>query len=119
MPDPAVILGSAVDTWATIFVAIGTFGAVAYALFRDLFVEPRRRPNLELRFDRTGNDQVRDRGSAVGRFREVVATPLTLPLTWSGHAGARQIRAVVGDSCPQCGRDPLRNPVFVGREVLE
>ena len=32
------ILGSAVDTWATVFVAIGTVGAVAYALFRDLFV---------------------------------------------------------------------------------
>jgi hypothetical protein len=52
------ILGSAVDTWATVFVAIGTVGAVAYALFRDLFVVPRRRPRLDLRFDRTGNDQV-------------------------------------------------------------
>jgi len=53
----AVILGT-VDTWATVFVAIGTVGAVAYALFRDLFVEPRRRPRLELRFERIGNDQV-------------------------------------------------------------
>jgi hypothetical protein len=52
------VLGSAVDTWATVFVAIGTVGAVAYALFRDLFVVPRRRPKLELRFDHTGNDQV-------------------------------------------------------------
>jgi hypothetical protein len=52
------ILGSAVDTWATVFVAIGTVGAVAYALFRDLFVVPRRRPNLDLRFDHRGNDQV-------------------------------------------------------------
>jgi hypothetical protein len=34
------ILGSAVDTWATVFVAVGTVGAVAYALFRDLFVVP-------------------------------------------------------------------------------
>lgn len=51
-------LGSAVDTWATVAVAIGTLGAVAYALFRDLVVTPRRRPTLELRFDRTGNDQV-------------------------------------------------------------
>jgi hypothetical protein len=67
MPDhPAVILGSAVDTWATIFVAIGTVGAVAYALFRDLFVEPRRRPKLELRFDHSGNDQVVV-GTAEGR----------------------------------------------------
>jgi hypothetical protein len=51
------ILGSAVDTWATVFVAIGTVGAVAYALFRDLFVVPRRRPKLDLRFDRSGNDR--------------------------------------------------------------
>jgi hypothetical protein len=52
------ILGSAVDTWATVFVAIGTVGAVAYALFRDLFVVPRRRPKLDLRFEHAGNDQV-------------------------------------------------------------
>jgi hypothetical protein len=52
------ILGSAVDTWATVFVAVGTVGAVAYALFRDLVVVPRRRPKLDLRFGRTGNDQV-------------------------------------------------------------
>jgi hypothetical protein len=31
---------------------------VAYALFRDLVVTARRRPKLELRFDRAGNDQV-------------------------------------------------------------
>ena len=54
--DPLV--GSAVDTWATVAVAIGTIGAVAYALFRDLVVTPRRRPKLSLRFDSTGNDQV-------------------------------------------------------------
>ena len=51
-------IGSALDTWATVFVAIGTVGAVAYALFRDLFVVPRRRPRLDLRFDATGNDQI-------------------------------------------------------------
>jgi hypothetical protein len=49
---------SGVDTWATIFVAIGTVGAVAYALFRDLVVVPRRRPKLDLRFDQNGNDRV-------------------------------------------------------------
>ena len=54
--DP--LLGSAVDTWATVAVAIGTIGAVGYALFRDLIVTPRRRPKLDLRFDATGNDQV-------------------------------------------------------------
>jgi hypothetical protein len=54
--DP--ILGSAVDTWATVAVAIGTIGAVVYALFRDLFVTPRRRPKLDLRFDGTGIDRV-------------------------------------------------------------
>jgi hypothetical protein len=52
------ILASAVDTWATVAVAIGTIGAVAYALFRDLVVTPRRRPRLDLRFDQSGNDQV-------------------------------------------------------------
>jgi hypothetical protein len=54
--DP--IVGSAVDTWATVAVAIGTIGAVAYALFRDFFVTPRRRPKLDLRFDNAGNDEV-------------------------------------------------------------
>jgi hypothetical protein len=54
--DP--IVGSAVDTWATVAVAIGTIGAVLYALFRDFFVTPRRRPKLDLRFDKSGNDQV-------------------------------------------------------------
>jgi hypothetical protein len=53
-----LILGSTVDTWATIAVAVGTLGAVLYALFRDLFVTPRRRPKLNLRFDRSGNDQI-------------------------------------------------------------
>jgi hypothetical protein len=56
--DLQPFLGAAVDTWATVFVAIGTVGAVAYALFRDLIVVPRRRPKLDLRFDHTGNDQV-------------------------------------------------------------
>jgi hypothetical protein len=39
-------------------VAIGTVGAVVYALFRDLFVTRRRPPRLDLRFDHAGNDQV-------------------------------------------------------------
>jgi hypothetical protein len=47
-----------VDTWATVAVAIGTIGTVIYALFRDYFVTARRRPRLELRFDRTSSDQV-------------------------------------------------------------
>src|SRR5262249_6786241 len=66
------ILGSGVDTWATVAVAIGTIGAVAYALFRDLVVGPRRRPRLELRFDRAGNDQIvvaTPSGSEVARVR--------------------------------------------------
>jgi hypothetical protein len=53
-----LFLGSAVDTAATVAVAVGTVGAVIYALFRDLFVLPRRRPKLQLHFDRSGNDQV-------------------------------------------------------------
>jgi len=56
--DHSLILGSAIDTWATVAVAIGTIGAVIYALFRDLIVTPRRRPKLDLRFDSAGTDQV-------------------------------------------------------------
>jgi hypothetical protein len=54
----ALILGSAIDTWATVGVAIGTLATVVYALFRDVIVLPRRRPKLELRFDFSGNDRV-------------------------------------------------------------
>jgi len=104
-----------VDTWATVAVAIGTISAVLYALFRDLVVTPRRRPRLELRFDRTGNDQVivgTERGvdAAYVRLRvanqpgrdtaddvvvlvtEVLSVgdaetrPIGLPLAWSGSA---------------------------------
>jgi hypothetical protein len=40
--DP--VIGSGVDTWATVAVAIGTVGtAVAYAVFRDYFVTARPR----------------------------------------------------------------------------
>jgi hypothetical protein len=123
-----LILGSAVDTWATVAVAIGTIGAVAYALFRDLFVTPRRRPKLDLRFDRIGNDQVIV-GTAGGveaahvRLRvanragkdtadDVVvmvtevrrlgdpetstaeATPIGLPLTWSGSSPPLAVASV-------------------------
>jgi len=56
--DLQPVLGAAVDTWATAVVAVGRVGAVAYALFRDLLIVPRRRPRLALRFDATGNDQV-------------------------------------------------------------
>jgi hypothetical protein len=102
------MLGSAVDTWATVAVAIGTIGAVGYALFRDLVVAPRRRPRLDLRFDRVGNDQIvvaTASGSEVAQVRlrvgnkagkdtadDVVVlvtelgpdSPVHLPLTWSG-----------------------------------
>jgi len=104
----APILGSSVDTWATVAVAIGTIGAVAYALFRDLVVTPRRRPRLDLRFDRAGNDQLvvaTANGAEVGQVRlrvgnkagkdtadDVVVlvtelgpdSPVHLPLMWSG-----------------------------------
>jgi len=53
-----LVLGFAVDTWSTVAVAIGTIGAVAYALFRDVVVTPRRRPRLDLRFDPGGNDRL-------------------------------------------------------------
>jgi hypothetical protein len=63
------ILGSAVDTWATVFVAIGTVGAVAYALFGDVVVVPRRRPKLDLRFDQTGTES--EQLAVAGRQRPV------------------------------------------------
>jgi hypothetical protein len=104
-------------------VAIGTIGAVAYALFRDLVVTPRRRPKLELRFDRAGNDLVIV-GTAGGvdaahvRLRvangpgkdtadDVVVMvtelrpadsedtrPIHLPLTWSGTSPPLTVSAV-------------------------
>ena len=93
--------------------AICTIGAVAYALFRDLVVTPRRRPKLELRFDRGGNDQIiveTEEGSEAAYARLRVANrggrdtaddvvvmvtelrrvedsetrPIGLPLAWSG-----------------------------------
>lgn len=111
-----LILGSAIDTWATVGVAVGTIATVVYALFRDVIVLPRRRPKLELRFDRGGNDQVivGKSGSDAAHVRlrvangkgkdtadDVVvmvtelrrlddtddargATPVGLPLIWSG-----------------------------------
>ncbi len=119
----SAVLGSAVDTWATVGVAIGTIGAVAYALFRDLVVTPRRRPKLELRFDRAGNDQVivataRGFDAASVRLRvangpgkdtadDVVvmvtelrpadsedARPIHLPLTWSGTSPPLTVSAI-------------------------
>jgi hypothetical protein len=39
--DP--VIGSGVDTWATVAVAIGLGTAVAYAVFRDYFVTARPR----------------------------------------------------------------------------
>jgi hypothetical protein len=86
---------------------------VVYALFRDVIVVPRRRPKLELRFDRAGNDQVivgtragveaayvrlrvangKGKDTAdevvvvVTEFRRVddsTTTPVGVPLTWSG-----------------------------------
>lgn len=93
--------------------AVGTISAVAYALFRDLVVTPRRRPKLDLRFDRGGNDQVvvaTDEGFEAACVRLRVANqggrdtaddvvvmvtglrrvegsetrPIGLPLAWSG-----------------------------------
>ena len=111
------------DTWATVAVAIGTVGTVVYALFRDLIVTPRRRPKLELRFDRSGNDQVvvgSEGGfdAAYVRLRvanregrdtadEVVVMvndlrgvedsetrPIGLPLTWSGSSPPLTVASV-------------------------
>lgn len=122
------IVGSGVDTWATVAVAIGTVGTVVYALFRDVFVTPRRRPKLELRFDPSGNDQVivgtgGGLNAAQVRLRvanregkdtadDVVvmvsevrrlpnpetampeATPIGLPLTWSGSSPPLTVASV-------------------------
>lgn len=128
------ILGSAVDTWATWAVAIGTLGAVGYALFRDLIVTPRRRPSLELAFDREGHDQLVHSGAAHVRMRvvnrpgkdtadEVVVVmttlrrvsepeetrPIGLPLTWSGSSPPLTMSSVHPGSerhvdLPRCDR---------------
>jgi hypothetical protein len=150
-----LVVGSAVDTWATVAVAIGTIGTVVYALFRDAFVTPRRRPKLELRFDGSGSDQVVVRtaeGDAASIRLRVVnrpgkdtaddvvvlvtevrrledetmiaeATPIVLPLTWSGssppltvasvHPGSeRHIDLVHVDL-------PARNEIEIGRRWSE
>lgn len=103
----------AVRTGATVAAAIGTVGAVVYALYRDLFFASRRRPRLDLRFG-VGADQVVVRtvgGSEAAYVRLRVtnakgkdtaddvqvlvteiarqdvsseATPIGLPLIWSG-----------------------------------
>ena len=112
------ILGSAVDTWATVAVAIGTLGAVGYALFRDLIVTPRRRPKLDLRLDDEGHDKLTLPSGASVRMRvvnrpgkdtadEVVVvvttlqrlgdgetSPVGVPLTWSGTSPPRTIATV-------------------------
>jgi len=124
LPDQlSPVLASAVDTWATVGVAIGTIGAVGYALFRDLVVTPRRRPSLELRFDRAGNDQIivgTPSGSEAAHVRlrvgnragkdtadDVVvlvtelrhasqpdARPIHLPLTWSSTSPPLTVSAI-------------------------
>jgi hypothetical protein len=102
-----------VRTGATVAAAIGTVGAVLYALYRDLILANRRRPRLDLLFDPTGPDAVvvgtlGGTDSAYVRLRvtnakgkdtaddvqvlvtEVLTldgsetTPMGLPLTWSG-----------------------------------
>jgi hypothetical protein len=119
--DPVV--GSTVDTWATVAVAIGTVGTVVYALFRDLIVTPRRRPKLDLRFDSSGNDQIvvatgggldaayvrlrvanragKDTADdvvvMVTELRRPAMTegqPIGLPLTWSGTSPPRTVASV-------------------------
>jgi len=119
------VLGSAVDTWATVAVAIGTIGTVVYALFRDVFIYPRRRPKLELRFDGSARDRllVETGGGHAAHVRlrvangagkdtaddvvvlvtEVLqiedttiaeATPIGLPLTWSGSSPPLTVASV-------------------------
>ena len=126
LDHPGPVLGSAVDTWATVAVAIGTIGTVVYALFRDVFMAPRRRPKLELWFDGSGSDQVvvetAEGDAASVRLRvvngpgkdtadDVVvlvtearrvedgatianATPIVLPLTWSGSTPPLTVASV-------------------------
>lgn len=101
-------------TWATVFAAVGTVGALAYALFRDLWLADRRRPRLDLWFDGTGADQVivptmggaaaayvrlrvtNEKGKDTADDVQVLVTeierqdassqttPIGLPLAWSG-----------------------------------
>lgn len=103
-----------VRTGATVVAAIGTVGAVVYALYRDMFFANRRRPRLDLQFDGTDADQVvvgtagggeaayvrlrvtNERGKDSADDVQVLvtehrpqdgsaeATPIGLPLIWAG-----------------------------------
>jgi hypothetical protein len=105
-------------TWATVFAAVGTVGALVYVLFRDLWLANRRRPRLDLRFHGTGADQVivptmggtaaayvrlrvaNEKGKDTADDVQVLvteierqdstsqATPVGLPLVWSGSLPA-------------------------------
>jgi len=107
-------------------VAIGTIGTVVYALFRDVFMTPRRRPKLDLRFEGSGPDQVvvgtpggkaahvrlrvanglgKDTAddvvvlvTEVRRLDDTTtlaeATPIGLPLTWSGSSPPLTVASV-------------------------
>jgi hypothetical protein len=115
---------SALRTGATVAAAVGTVGAVLYALFRDLILANRRRPRLDLRFDAHGTDQVvvgtvggfdaayvrlrvtnekrKDTADDVQVFvREIASqeassdsTPIGLPLIWVGSLPPTTIASV-------------------------
>jgi hypothetical protein len=105
------MLGSTVDTWATVGVAVGTIATVVYALFRDVFVVPRRRPRLELHLDDDGGDHARLHvenrpGKDTADDVVVIVTDLRrlggaddvsaigLPLMWSGTSPALTVASV-------------------------
>jgi hypothetical protein len=74
-------------------VAIGTVGTVVYAWFRDFIVIPRSRRKLDLRFGRSGNDQiVVATGGGFDATSE--SQPVGLPLTWSGTSPPRTVASV-------------------------
>ena len=105
------MLGSSIDTWATVGVAVGTISTVVYALFRDAFVVPRRRPRLDLHLDdhvgdharlhvenRPGKDTADDVVVIVTDLRRLGgaddASPKGLPLMWSGTSPAVTVASV-------------------------
>jgi hypothetical protein len=89
------MLGSAVDTWATVGVAIGTLATVVYALFRDVVVVPRRRPRLELHLDDRGDGHARLRvANRPGKDSADDVVLIGLPLMWSGTSPALTVASV-------------------------
>lgn len=101
-----------VRTAATVVAALGTVGAVVYALYRDLILANRRRPRLDLLFDPTGvADQV-----IVGTAGGGTAAYVRLRVAnEKGKDSADEVQVIVTDVRPQ---DGSQEPTPVGLPLV-